>query len=431
MILTEIERLQVERIKSKTGCLKALDSKCEVFGSKSWSYKWPACASEKDVAVVETKYGIELPREYRIYLRYVANGGPGFAYGLYPLEKCEIFGDIKKDCTCFPFIGHEDFERIEELQQAIWDEDEDSEIDLFYDGLLAIATEGCTFDICLVITGKYRGRLVRTDHNEEGPFFFIYDENFLDWYERWLDDFIAGMDMNSFGGSVKGSQAGLRQMFLAENNAMFKNDIVFSLGRFPVIEQETTDFLLDLCRNNTDVDICYTALRRLIYKKVPGVFEVMRELFDSTDDNRRNLCIRLLSFASKNGVSVESFIPQLLEFMSTLSDDLFSNAVWAVQATSFNRYEVLLPFLSLTDKSKLITALWAVGETPDKVDIDFVDRVISFFDHENEDIVRYAILALTEIRDNRVPPLVDGAFERFPEFETLRKNYYRRTWGRM
>ena len=44
-------------------------------------------------------------------------------------------------------------------------------------------------------------------------------------------------------------------------------------------------------------------------------------------------------------------------------------------------------------------------------------------------MVRRVILSLMKIRDDRIPALVDNAYERFPEFETLRKNYYRRTWG--
>lgn len=41
-----------------------------------------------------------------------------------------------------------------------------------------------------------------TDGDEDYPFDFIYDKNFLNWYERWLDDFIAGMSMKGFDRSL-------------------------------------------------------------------------------------------------------------------------------------------------------------------------------------------------------------------------------------
>lgn len=73
---------------------------------------------------------------------------------------------------------------------------------VFFDGALTILTLGCTYDICLVVTGQYRGRLMLTDGDEDYPFDFIYDKNFLNWYERWLDDFIAGMSMKGFDRSL-------------------------------------------------------------------------------------------------------------------------------------------------------------------------------------------------------------------------------------
>lgn len=53
---------------------------------------------------------------------------------------------------------------------------EDDEEYSFFDGALTILTLGCTYDICLVVTGQYRGRLMLTDGDEDYPFDFIYDK---------------------------------------------------------------------------------------------------------------------------------------------------------------------------------------------------------------------------------------------------------------
>jgi len=124
------------------------------------------------------------------------------------------------------------------------------------------------------------------------------------------------------------------------------------------------------------------------------------------------------------------FIPELLKIIHVLPD-LFSNAVWAIQETSFNQYDIFAQFLNFTEKNKLITVMWAMGSAPDKNDERFVEHILPFFESEDMDLVRQAILSLMEIQNERIPPLVDKAFERFPNFETLRKNYYRRTWDKI
>jgi len=304
MKLTEDEKIQINRILTKTKKIKAKDPKYEVFGSKTWKYKWPKCAAEKDIVKVEKKYGIELPREYRLYLRFIANGGPGFAYGIYPIERASVPSNIKKDCTCFPFMTQEDFEILEKRQNEIYEADENSEEDIFCNGLLAIGTEGCTYDICLVVTGDYRGRIVHADMNEDGPFRFSYDDNFLDWYERWLDDFIYGLDMGKFGGSIGGSQEELCKRFSTESNETIKYSIIYSLGRFPEVTEQTEDLLKNICQTDLNADLCYIALWNLIHKKISGTFEIMQYLFNS-DEERRDVCINLLRFASRNGVDIE------------------------------------------------------------------------------------------------------------------------------
>ncbi|WP_236926511.1 hypothetical protein [Escherichia albertii] len=59
----------------------------------------------------------------------------------------------------------------------------------------------------------------------------------------------------------------------------------------------------------------------------------------------------------------------------------------------------------------------------------FVELVLPLFTSSKMENVREAILLLIEVKDNRIPPLVDEAATRFPELTILRENYYLRTWG--
>jgi len=279
------------------------------------------------------------------------------------------------------------------------------------------------------VTGKYRGRLVRTDLNEEGPFYFIHDENFLDWYERWLDDFIADMSMGSFGGSIAGSQQELRTMYQDEKRTFMQRTIMFGLGRFPKIDSETITLWEDICKAESSEEVCYAALWELVDKRAPNTFDIMQLVFNSNSE-KRNACIKLLRRASEHDVDIEPLIPKLLESMPTLNSELFSHAIWAIQETSYNKYANFLPFLELPDNQIKRTVIWALDISADRNTGDFVERILPFFNDDDMEMVRSAILSLMEIQDDRIPPLVDEAYRRFPEFEMLCKNYYRRTWGK-
>jgi hypothetical protein len=90
MTLTNAEEQRINNLIEKTKQIEAKDPEYKVFGSKKWEYKWPEPASEELLCEFEKKHDIILPREYRMFLKFVSNGGPGPAYGIYPIGKAEI-----------------------------------------------------------------------------------------------------------------------------------------------------------------------------------------------------------------------------------------------------------------------------------------------------------------------------------------------------
>mgnify|MGYP002763008914 CR=1 FL=1 len=108
MQLTNEEQAQIARIKEKIPRIAALDPECKLFGSESWKYQWPKPASEAKIASWEKKHSVTLPREYRIFLRYIANGGPAHAYGLESLSGIDIYGDITKESPIPLYMTQQD-----------------------------------------------------------------------------------------------------------------------------------------------------------------------------------------------------------------------------------------------------------------------------------------------------------------------------------
>ncbi|WP_253944703.1 hypothetical protein [Paenibacillus sp. NEAU-GSW1] len=72
-------------------------------------------------------------------------------------------------------------------------------------GMLCIGRQGCEYDMYLVIEGERKGRIVYSSgFYPDHPFFFVYEDNMLDWYERWLDEVILDYDIAWFGSRMSG-----------------------------------------------------------------------------------------------------------------------------------------------------------------------------------------------------------------------------------
>jgi hypothetical protein len=82
-----------------------------------------------------------------------------------------------------------------------------------------LGTQGCEYDMYLVLEGKYRGRIVYTsDFHPDHPFFFVYEGSFLNWYERWLDEIILDYDIGWFGSRMPGDENALIQIYQSAPN---------------------------------------------------------------------------------------------------------------------------------------------------------------------------------------------------------------------
>jgi hypothetical protein len=59
-------------------------------------------------------------------------------------------------------------------------------------GILPIGTQGCLMFDGVVLNGPFAGRVVNFDLESDQPPHFAFEPDFLSWYERWLDEVIAG-----------------------------------------------------------------------------------------------------------------------------------------------------------------------------------------------------------------------------------------------
>ena len=77
--------VRVDRILDKLAAVREKGLSC--FGSDHHEFQLNAPLEESAIVEFESKHGIQLPPDYRAFLKYAGNGGAGPYYGIYPLNK--------------------------------------------------------------------------------------------------------------------------------------------------------------------------------------------------------------------------------------------------------------------------------------------------------------------------------------------------------
>lgn len=182
---------QITRIKQKLSLLANSHS------SKAYKFKPPV--PEQTVTAFEKEFGIQLPECYRLFITQIGNGGyaednsgPGPYYGLYPFDM-GIYDlsdtpetTLRKPCILHPAITQEQW-------KALWDTPRKD----VYSGILPIGHQGCGTVHAIILNGQLAGKVIYLDYWQYP--FFTYEKNFLDWYERWLDERLTGEPERGFG----------------------------------------------------------------------------------------------------------------------------------------------------------------------------------------------------------------------------------------
>jgi hypothetical protein len=220
-----IYKLQTKRIRQKLAEAKKKDPKLKVFGASYHKYRINSPAEEGAISKFEQQYDVQLPDCYKSFLLDIGNGGVSHAgsaagpyYGIYPLGVNVnelIYADTKQhlhnECLIFPEMSTEDwiaFGGRASLDNIV-DEEYERETGRIYGGILPIGSQGCSAIHGIVLNGEHRGRVINLDVEGRKPL-FTFEANFLDWYERWLDEVISGELVTAgptwFGYTMKSTQ---------------------------------------------------------------------------------------------------------------------------------------------------------------------------------------------------------------------------------
>ena len=168
------------------------------FGVEKHHFRLNAPLAEAELEAFEKRHGVRLPEDYRQFLLLAGNGGAGPYYGLGALVEFDEWfeeedaepGFVASPC---PFV-------YEQVTSAAWREYLPEDRSDWGRGSIHICEQGCTYTARLVVSGASRGRVFNFDASHgPAPPYFVRDKNFIDWYERWVDEARAGEPAWDFG----------------------------------------------------------------------------------------------------------------------------------------------------------------------------------------------------------------------------------------
>lgn len=183
------------------------------FGIKKQEMSYNPCLSEDKIAKFELEHSITLPKDYRLFISEIGNGGFGPGHGLLPLNKAVV--DFKlRDRPNIPLnkeFPYQNKWNEEWIASFDWDDDypETEIVDEYIStdhiaGCLQISHmgHGCTF--LLVVNGNEKGHIWfdgRADYSGLIP--EVKDGqkmSFMEWYINYLD-----MEICNINESLKNS----------------------------------------------------------------------------------------------------------------------------------------------------------------------------------------------------------------------------------
>jgi hypothetical protein len=143
-------------LRDRIRLLREVDRDLHVFGAATHRYQLAAPLGEEQVRQLEARLGVELPAEYRTFLREIGSRGAGPYYGMLEASADEGAQAARE------FTGTS------------------------FDGTIAIAEQGCAYRSLLVVSGPRRGEVWSDFIAGDGG---IVPEaaSFGAWYAAWTE----------------------------------------------------------------------------------------------------------------------------------------------------------------------------------------------------------------------------------------------------
>lgn len=402
---------QVQRIKEKLELAKKADPQLKAFGASSHQYSIHSPVNAEEIQLFEREYGITLPLSYKTFLLEIGNGGRSFResaagpyYGIYPLGNSidelvyESVTHLQKDCVLYPGLTEETWEQMAEK-----DPEE------LYAGILPIGSQGCTYIHGLVLNGPHTGKVVNLDLDGQRPK-FTFEKNFLDWYERWLDETISGELINSevswFGFTMKGTEEELVNCFISIDDSYLKESAIWGLMQQKQPQPSTLDLMVEQVEKTAGEQkkLLLMALIKFDYKKAKPF--LLKEI-----NHDPLMVLEYVSwYAKKHVAEWKAFI--VTNIQTTREIKLFNVCVDLLRELKANFEEWLVKAVDNQNKYIRSSAIYELGQLKNKK--KYLDVFIKGLNDEENHVIHATLQALEGVDDKQLLPHYKNIAKKFP-----------------
>ena len=423
---------QLQRIQQKLAQAKAADKDLEVFGAKGHKYHLNPPVSEAEVLAFEEKYGVQLPECYRAFMLTVGDAKAkksdfiaGPYYGLYAFgtsldsllyEKIETY--LKAPCNLSPDMTQEEWETLSDPLLPSEEEEEEDDDKYFaerakvFGGLLPLGSQGCTYEHALVLNGKYAGRVVNVDLDLAQPK-FAFETNFLDWYERYLDEVISGQlmdDSPTWFGYHRGEPAEeLLNEYEHTTDRKTQTDCLEGVyHKKPPLEPPLLNKIEKfIALNNEDRDFLIEILSQSSYERAKPYLQ------DLVTEKPKKVFQYIWWYAQDH---CADWVPAVKEHLPTITDEeMFNFATYLLTEATDDFEEDILPFTDNVNPRIRLTAYYTLGESEKKE--QYLDTFIKGLQETDNDVLRTVIQAISGVKDERLLPYYKQIAKRFSKDE--------------
>ncbi|MBC8071807.1 MAG: SMI1/KNR4 family protein, partial [Deltaproteobacteria bacterium] len=197
------------------------------FGSETHGFRYASPLAEDELVLLERGLGIVLPADYRAFLRHAGHGA-GPYHGLVPPAR---WNELLRpeppmpDWAARPCVWTPELPRDEATWQRM-----SLVLEQPFAGAITICDQGSSYHAALVVTGPARGRVMYVSAAGGVPYFPEHDD-FISWYERWVDELRWGHRHEWFGMGMPGEESSL--VTAAAADAPRRADALQAMQRLP------------------------------------------------------------------------------------------------------------------------------------------------------------------------------------------------------
>ena len=418
---------QLIRIEEKLAKAKRFDRGLKVFGAESHKYKVSKCISKKEIAAFEERYFVSLPECYTSFLTYIGNAGISYCdssagpfYGIYPMGRgVNEFVDnpelsLYKTPSIFPRISDNEWELLIGKIHAddITDEEYEEGCHNIYSGLLCIGSQGCQSYHAIILNGEHTGRVVNVSIDLIKSK-FAYEDNFLDWYERWLDEILSGILLqdgpNWFGYTMGGNGSELLNCYFSSETREEKIEALDGLSKLTDMTEKDCEQLLGIGLEEK-LEIRHHAVQSLTKFNYSMAKQLLFVALKGDDTDCLAGCQAIYWYARSKA---NEWYEILRDRLPSVENEETYRFITYIFAESGKDYSIdLLPFCSSRSEEIRATTYTALGKLKNRAPLidAFADGLID----DSPQVVHATLQAFRGLRDKRIFKAYRRIIERFP-----------------